>query len=157
MFMLLIELFLFPRIVVKRNVVFLYQFFGSLNNWRAAAFSLFCILFYVYFCFLVLCATSPLQSLCYLLSFLSSACAHITAARETPRIFMKFKCRILWKCCHFSIVWNCTKITGTLYGGLCLFLLASVAYLGLLIISRGGGWGRGRRRSLDCAYLSSRK
>lgn len=32
MFMFLVELFLFQRIVVKRNVVFLYQIFGSLSN-----------------------------------------------------------------------------------------------------------------------------
>jgi hypothetical protein len=51
MFMFLVELFLFQRIVVKRNVVFLYQIFGSLSNWRAAALYLFWFLFSV--CFLV--------------------------------------------------------------------------------------------------------
>lgn len=93
----------------------------------------FCFLFI--FVFLVLGATAPLLISYYFLSFLSSACTHITTARGTPHIFMKFKCRILRKICHFSIVWNCTKITGTLYGELCLFLLA------LLIIVRGCGWG----------------
>ena len=105
----------------------------------------FCLFFviYLFIYFFVLGASEPLQSSCYFLSFLSSACTHITTARETRHIFVKFKCRILRQICCFSIVWNYTKITETLYGE--LFLLASLAYLGLLIISRGCGWGGGGR------------